>query len=247
MDAQLRREALAYSRIRAVDGGALSAEQEVYHQHELRRRLSRAEIGCLLSHIDAWRRIVEQGLAAAIVMEDDVHMAEGLGDLVRGLSLSSEAADVHRLETFLAAVTASRAEERRVGRRRAVELRSNHCGAGAYALTQAGARMMLAAADRFTTLPDGELFDFRRRAVDGLRVIQWTPAPCVQDRLLGAEAQRGFGSHLEADRLDRRLGLLVEPTKLAVAARKLLHPAYMAAYDAMLRPAGLARLRIPFG
>lgn len=244
VDEQLRRHGVSYERFSAIHASALSPEQSAYHQHPLRRDLSRPEIGCLLSHIGVWRRIVHNGSEAALVMEDDIHIAAGFGDLVRSMNLSAAAPEVHRLETVLATVTAQRAAENRVGMRRALELHTNHGGAAAYVLTQAAARLMLGAIERFTNPPDGELFDFDRRAVSGLRVIQWTPAPCIQDRHLHGGAI-GLGSHLEADRLDIRTGLSRQPA--AWRLRRLLRPAWRAAYDVAVRPTGRTRMFIPFG
>jgi GR25 family glycosyltransferase involved in LPS biosynthesis len=68
----------------AVDGLAL-AESEieaVYRRHLHRPRypfeLRKAEIGCFMSHRKAWRAIVERGLDAGLIVEDDVEPDENL-------------------------------------------------------------------------------------------------------------------------------------------------------------------------
>ena len=81
-DAQLRRLGIAYERVPAVCGADLSSA-------ELRRRVSRrralwangrmytpGQIGCALSHNSVYRRMAEEGIAAALVMEDDVQFSD---------------------------------------------------------------------------------------------------------------------------------------------------------------------------
>ena len=41
------------------------------------RALSRAEIGCFLSHYGTWERIVEAEIPCAVVLEDDARLEEG--------------------------------------------------------------------------------------------------------------------------------------------------------------------------
>ncbi len=68
---------LPFSRIEAIDGRTLdeSRVREVYDERAARRRfkypLVRAEIGCYLSHVEAWRRIAQGGEPGGFVFEDD--------------------------------------------------------------------------------------------------------------------------------------------------------------------------------
>ena len=68
---------LAFSRIEAIDGRVLAEKRvrEVYDARAARRRfkypLVRAEIGCYLSHIEAWRKIADSGEPGGFVFEDD--------------------------------------------------------------------------------------------------------------------------------------------------------------------------------
>ncbi|WP_374546980.1 glycosyltransferase family 25 protein [Rhodoblastus sp.] len=64
----------------ATDGAALAPDEidRAYARQARRPRypfsLNRAEIGVFLSHRDAWRRIVEEGLDYALVFEDDAEI-----------------------------------------------------------------------------------------------------------------------------------------------------------------------------
>ena len=81
-DAQLKRLGIAYERVPAVCGADLSPA-------ELRRRVSRrralwangrmytpGQIGCALSHNSVYRRMAEEDIPAALVMEDDVQFSD---------------------------------------------------------------------------------------------------------------------------------------------------------------------------
>jgi glycosyl transferase, family 25 len=246
MERQLRAAGLSYERESAVNGRSLSSEEELYYADPRRQPLGHGEIGCLMSHIKVWRRIA-QAHSAALILEDDVHIAAGAERLLQTPLVGADEFVVHRFETGFARVTASRANLQQVAGRRAVELFSNHSGAAAYALSPRTARQLLAVSDAFTAPPDVELFDFKRRAIHGLRVIQWIPAPFVQDRLLpNTEGKKGFASWLEDERLDIKSGVL-RPQPPAGDIKSLLRPAYTGLYDMLLRPSGRARLAIPFG
>lgn len=246
MERQLRAAGLPFERESAVDGRSLSSEENHYYADSRRQLLGHGEIGCLLSHMKVWRRIA-QANSAALVLEDDVHIATGVEQLFQTALIDAEEFAVHRFETVFARVTASRANLQQVAGRRAVELFSNHAGAAAYALSPRAARELLAVSASLAAPPDVELFDFDRRAIRGLRVIQWMPAPFVQDRLLPkTEGRLGFASGLEDERLDIRSGVLrAQPQGRNL--KSLLRPAYTQLYDLLLWPSGRARLAIPFG
>lgn len=65
----------------AVDGQNVSSAElasvfrKVKHRPSYPFRLSRNEIACFLSHRVAWRRILDEGLDAALIVEDDAAIA----------------------------------------------------------------------------------------------------------------------------------------------------------------------------
>ncbi len=246
MDTQLRELGIPYQRQSAVDGQKLSPAQQHYHTGAPGRAdLSKPEIGCLLSHMQVWQRVFDDG-RTALVMEDDIHLAPDFARLLASVRIQADERIVHRFETVLARVTASRATHQKIGRRRAMELYSNHAGAAAYLITPAAAGALLAVASRFTTLPDGEMFDFSRRAIRYLRVIQWSPAPCIQDQFLERnDRRRQFGSHLAGDRADIRSGRLKTEGPFE-GLRTAFRPAWTLARGALLAPLGRDRLLVPW-
>jgi GR25 family glycosyltransferase involved in LPS biosynthesis len=70
--------------INAVDGLALGDREieAAYRRHLYRPRypfaLRKAEIGCFLSHRKAWQAIIDRGLDAGLIVEDDVEPDEEL-------------------------------------------------------------------------------------------------------------------------------------------------------------------------
>lgn len=73
---------LPFERIDAVDGDDLSNtdmdalynfSQSAYHKH-----LTSGEIGCYLSHIRVWQKIVDEQLDYAVVLEDDVILQDNI-------------------------------------------------------------------------------------------------------------------------------------------------------------------------
>lgn len=73
---QLETHGLSFERIEAVDGDALDNnaiaqlydfQHSSYHKH-----MTSGEIGCYLSHVRAWQKIVDEQLDYALILEDDI-------------------------------------------------------------------------------------------------------------------------------------------------------------------------------
>lgn len=79
---QLASLGLGFEFFDAVDGAKLSDREirSVYDPKravkKVYRELNRAEIGCCLSHIGIYRKMVEEGVEEAIVLEDDAVLGE---------------------------------------------------------------------------------------------------------------------------------------------------------------------------
>ena len=84
---QLERLGLAYELIEAVDGSTLTDEDMSIISPELSeqriyRQLTRGEIGCALSHIRLWERIVREDIPEALIFEDDVLIGRNMVDIL---------------------------------------------------------------------------------------------------------------------------------------------------------------------
>jgi len=72
-----------FHRISAVDGKALTASEiaKIYNEKHclnlIGRRLLPGEIGCALSHLKAWQKLIDLNLEGAFIFEDDILFNEG--------------------------------------------------------------------------------------------------------------------------------------------------------------------------
>ena len=80
---QLERLGLAYELIEAVDGSTLTDEDYKLYSPELSqstiyRPLTPNEIGCALSHIRLWERMIHEDIPEVLILEDDALVAEAM-------------------------------------------------------------------------------------------------------------------------------------------------------------------------
>lgn len=93
---QFAKENIAFSRIEAVNGWEMSDEdiKQVYDARTANLRykypLIKPEIGCYLSHIEAWRQIAESGEEGGFVFEDDFKVIAPLAPVLEALTESAE-------------------------------------------------------------------------------------------------------------------------------------------------------------
>ena len=90
MEAQLCRLGLEYEIVTATNGHSLTAEELAVRcdPDAIAREpewLSLGAIGCALSHSEAQRRIVEQQLPVAVILEDDLLLPDDFGTLLAGI------------------------------------------------------------------------------------------------------------------------------------------------------------------
>lgn len=103
---QLEAQGLPWLRIEGVNGWALSEAElaEVYDAERNRRDakhpLVPPEIGCYLSHIEAWRGIAEGSAGGGFIFEDDFAANEHLGEALRLLSIPQKRWDMVKLFSF---------------------------------------------------------------------------------------------------------------------------------------------------
>jgi glycosyl transferase family 25 len=82
---------LSFEFFDAIDGVRLSEDEvaaaydALRNSRQYKRPLSLPEIGCYLSHYALWRRIVEQNLSGAVILEDDFDADENLKQVVEAI------------------------------------------------------------------------------------------------------------------------------------------------------------------
>ncbi len=95
VSSQLHALKIHFEWIDAILGRALPTEE--IRQYQLNQRsgggrpydITPGEIGCALSHNEAYRRIIEDGLDGAIILEDDIQLLDGFAEVVAFFQQSS--------------------------------------------------------------------------------------------------------------------------------------------------------------
>jgi len=83
---ELQKYNIEFERVPAVYGKELTQQQidSVYDENQnkkhYKKSLSLGEIGCYLSHIKCWQKVVDEKLDYAIILEDDFKLTESFGD-----------------------------------------------------------------------------------------------------------------------------------------------------------------------
>ena len=168
---QLDAAGVAFERFPAVDGAALSAEElrRVHRPFLWRCHVgapARAgEIGCALTHHGLWRRLVEEKLPAACVLEDDIILRADLKDILSRLEgvLRPDEPEVYLLTNYTAAPDDGPFAVRETDQNRSTE---------AYVLTREAAKRLLKVNAPLTAPCD----HWRRFAfLGGVRIRQVVP------------------------------------------------------------------------
>ena len=177
--AQFASLGIAFVRIDAVDGRALpQSEIGRVYDTKANRRLGKdplvaSEIGCYLSHIEAWRRIAEGRTEGGFVFEDDFKASRDLDAVMKLLSADRDAWDMAKLFSLRAAPKCVVRRPLGPDHTIAIPYRVPTCLTG-YALRRAAARRLLDRAIPFFRPVDEDQKFFWET---GLRVALALPPP----------------------------------------------------------------------
>lgn len=183
MERQGERLGLALERVRAVEAGEIDAAVSLRLNGRWERPLSDGELGCFLSHHAIWREVAD-GKGPVLVLEDDAVLSRCLPEALPRLA-SFAPGEFLNLETF---------GRRRFAATGAVDLGGgvsvrrvlrDKSGSAAYLLRPAGARKLLARAERRGAAPvDAFLHGLRE-----LSSFQAEPALAIQAHLWEARGR----------------------------------------------------------
>ena len=187
MESELARAGVRFERIAGVDGTALSARTlDGFRRARPATEWLPGEIGCFLSHHEAWRRIASGEDDWAAVFEDDISVSPELGRLLAATDWIPGDADVIRLEANRAMRLSGGRAIPSVPRRRLFLARSGTSGAAGYLLSRRAAAELIEAPPALHTAADLFLFKPKLSPVaKTLRRYQVVPALCVQDGVPG--------------------------------------------------------------
>jgi glycosyl transferase family 25 len=98
---QLEAYSLHFDRIEAVNGDSLDSNiisdlynfsDSSYHKH-----MTNGELGCYLSHLRAWQKIVDEQLDYAVILEDDILLQENIQHGLEAIKYIQQPWDVIKL------------------------------------------------------------------------------------------------------------------------------------------------------
>lgn len=152
--------------------------------------LSAGEVGCLLSHVCLWQKMVDDNIAYAGIFEDDIHLGNNAHAFFSDDDwLQNNGIDLVKTETFL--------QYKKLGKvhlsyhnRTLRPLKEVHWGTAGYILSQRAAGVLLDYIKQKPTLLPIDHIMFEQFLVDGdLPVYQLCPAICAQDFVARPSAQ----------------------------------------------------------
>ena len=102
MESQMAQLGVRFERISAVDGFSLnpsSIKNTIIQGHRAECRLSATELGCFLSHREAWKRISSSSEEFGVVLEDDILLSSKVQLFLNDFSWIPRRTVLIRLET----------------------------------------------------------------------------------------------------------------------------------------------------
>ena len=187
IEALLSERDVSFTRVAAVDGRSLSADEIAAvcaYPTPVSIRLQPGEIACYLSHIKAWRLLLDSDEDCAAIFEDDIDLSRDAAEVLSATAAwMPEDADIVKLETSLKPIELGRAPETIVHTREIRRLAGCHIGTAGYVITRKGAARMLAESKKLRMAVDTTLFDPRGGVAETLSLYQLSPALCIQTRL----------------------------------------------------------------
>ena len=235
--------------VEAVDGRKVDTAVDAFWNANPRRRLLNAgEIGCMMSHISIWRRIVSERIDCAVVLEDDLCVSSGFGDLIRAIG---DLPDIGllKLDTDQNPVVTHNHSTTSILGHECHRLLKGGSRTGGYVIWRSAAEQMLSNTDVLCDSIDIEMFRPRKTRANHPDAHQLIPAICIQAELVPGITQdmpyltSTIDSH--GVRGDARLGLSRSSEALPVRLiRRILRPAKQALLNAWYRNFGMRRQKI---
>jgi glycosyl transferase, family 25 len=191
MKSQLDAQGLTYERIEAVDGSKLDAQQRREHYSDWWYRLfhgspmSNGNLGCTLSHRKIYKKIVDEKIEWAIILEDDAVLDDSFSGLIDEIDVATQQFEMMQLYSF-------RTPRKTVstfnsGRMSVMTYANHHSSTAAYCLRFAGAKKLLTLA-KVRTMPDRWCW---MSAMTGLKCCAVYPYPVKLHEELSVDSTIG--------------------------------------------------------
>ena len=171
--------------------------------------LTQGEIGCLLSHVSLWHKMIKEDIEYMAIFEDDIYLANDTKEFLDAVDWIPLGADIIKIEAFSSSVMVELFSKKKVLKDRIIRrLKSRHLGTGGYILSKEGANTLLNYVRHLPVLSpiDNIMFE-EYMFTHKNKIYQLFPALCIQDFLYNKEDTK-LESGLQNERFIRQSKLL---------------------------------------
>ena len=142
-------------------------------------RLGSGAFACFQSHRLCWLKLIESGSPHAMVLEDDLVIAEGFGRYLSDDWVPADS-DIVKLETRTVRVLLDREVIPVDPGHYLSRLRSSHFGGGGYVISAKAADRLYRLTETVIDAVDEVIFDMRHEVFHTLAIYQMVPGPVIQ-------------------------------------------------------------------
>jgi glycosyl transferase, family 25 len=184
---ELRKTGIDHEFVEGVEGRDLDLSDTslVYPTWESRSTFWPGAVGCLLSHLKVYKKVLESGAEGALVLEDDVILPMDMNALAEAVSAHMAGAEVVLLQHFSCG-SGERGKTYRLRRQGSIQLpfsrvlafptdMSDLGGAGAYLITREACNRMARAALPMRVPADEWSFFYDKGALERVRCVAPIP------------------------------------------------------------------------
>lgn len=152
--------------------------------------LSQSELACLISHIELWKKIVNEKIPYTAIFEDDIFLGENAKKIFNQNDWLESDWDIIKVEYFYEKVVLKGdGKDLKNNDRKIHVLNGPNLGAAGYILSFNGAKMCLEYVLNHTAQPVDHLIFDKGILDQSLKVYQLNPAICIQETTLSPEVQ----------------------------------------------------------
>ena len=203
METQFSQRGLAFERISACDGNALTEDEILRIKQTCVSGLDRKpnELACNISHKTCWQLVANGVDDHVCIFEDDVHLSGDAGKFLSSSSWIPEGADLIKLETFNKEAEFYHRQPVEAQDRTLYPLRGLHQGSAGYIISRTAARRLLDETRNDYGGVSYLLFGPKPARGADLRAYQLYPALCIQDMRLSGDKNPHLASLLGHEEL----------------------------------------------
>ncbi len=195
MQSELQRFGVAYERVEAVDGYALSPEEmesivpplNSLAKIDFAGCLFPGEVGCFLSHRKCWKRLVDSAENWGLILEDDIELSDHAREYITSedwIPAGVDLVQLHLLPLKGGPCVKIRRNyiELRTGRRLVQQVKPGSLGTQGYFISKNAAAKALALSERLPAPVDDFLFQLEMPFQKQVSVWRLLPA-VIQERV----------------------------------------------------------------